>query len=175
MAQGLELNALDQARLALKTKALPQDRQRCARDFQRTHHTLLKQSPAPHFTARPRVSQLAPMLCPLTRSVCWSPCPQRASRSLFGGEVCGTSRYGLFTAPWSHSDGICMDSFPAFVYRCAAAARPKDRPNPRLVAAPQAPQDRPCISGSWTGPERRPLTQADHQKAKHLGGHKAFV
>lgn len=41
VAQGLEPKALDQVRLALRTKALPQDTERRARDFQRAHHTLL--------------------------------------------------------------------------------------------------------------------------------------
>ena len=38
----------------------------------------------------------------------WYPCCVPTCRiccSLFGGEVCGTSHYGLFTALWSHSDG----------------------------------------------------------------------
>lgn len=41
VAQGLEPKALDQVRLALRTKALPQDTERRAREFQRAHHTLL--------------------------------------------------------------------------------------------------------------------------------------
>ena len=58
----------------------------------------------------------------------WYPCCVPTCRiccSLFGGEVCGTSHYGLFTALWSRSDGICMDSFAAFVYCCAQAVRSK--------------------------------------------------
>ena len=73
------------------------------------------------------ISQLVPTLCSPAGSAHWCPPSQCASCccSLFGGEVCGTSHYGMFTALWSHSDGICMDSFAAFVYCCAEAVRPK--------------------------------------------------
>ena len=47
-----------------------------------------------------------------------------ATAALFGGEVCGALCYSLFTTLWSHGDGICIDSFAAFVYCCAVAARP---------------------------------------------------
>lgn len=44
------------------------------------------------------------------------------------------------------------------------------RPNPKLPAAPLAPQDRPCILGSGRGAERQSLTPDANQEAKTLGG-----
>lgn len=119
----------------------------------RTHKCpLLKCFPAPRFaeTQSFTTGTHAVFTGVLTHNV------TAAAAALFGGEVCGTSCYGLCMALWSHSDGIYMDSFAAFAYGCTVAARPG--------------------GGQTLGFQQlsRPLRIAN-QEAKYLGGSKAFV
>lgn len=94
-----------------------------------------------------------------------------AAAALFDGEVQGTLCY-LFTGLWSHSDGMYMQSFAAFVYWCTAAARLEGG---QTLHFDQLPQDCFSVLGSWRGAHRRLLTLDSSQEAKYLGQNKAFA